>query len=176
MQSHCITNGLVEHCRRETGSWSEPWQQWCVGHCWKGTVKVTQSCRTLCDPMNDTVHGFMQARILEWVAFHFSRSPTLGLSGNSAGKESAWNAGDPGSIPGLGGSPGEGKGYPFQYCGLENSMDCIVHGVAKNRTRLSNFHCKGQCWATINCQIQSMVPLTEKCVWQFKELSFIWRL
>ena len=58
----------------------------------------------------------------------------------SDGKESACNAGDLGLIPGLGRSPGEGKGYPLQYSGLENSMDCIVHGVAKSRTRLSNFH------------------------------------
>ena len=43
-------------------------------------------------------------------------------------------------IPGLGRSPGEGKDYPLQYSGLENSVDCIVHGVAKSRTRLSNFH------------------------------------
>ena len=44
-------------------------------------------------------------------------------------------------IPGLGRSPGEGKGYhPLQYSGLENSMDCKVHGVTKTRTRLSNFH------------------------------------
>ena len=58
----------------------------------------------------------------------------------SAGKESACNVGDLGLIPGLGRSPGEGKGYPFQYSGLENSMDCIVQGVAKSRTQLSNFH------------------------------------
>ena len=44
----------------------------------------------------------------------------------SAGKESAYNAGDLGLIPGLGRSPGEGKGDPLQYSGLENSMDCIV--------------------------------------------------
>ena len=43
--------------------------------------------------------------------------------------------------PGLGRSPEEGKGYPLQYSGLENSMDCIVHGVSKTQTRLSNFHC-----------------------------------
>ena len=43
-------------------------------------------------------------------------------------------------IPGLGRSPGEGKGYPLQYSGLENSMNCIVHGVAKSWTRLSDFH------------------------------------
>ena len=55
-------------------------------------------------------------------------------------KESACNAGDMGSIPELGRSPGEGKDYPLQYSGLENSMDCIVHGVAKSRTRLNDFH------------------------------------
>ena len=43
-------------------------------------------------------------------------------------------------IPGLGRSPGEGKGYPLQYSGLENSMDCIVHEVEKSQTRLSDFH------------------------------------
>ena len=58
----------------------------------------------------------------------------------SAGKESACTAGDLGSIPGLGRSPGEGKGYPLQYSGLENSMGCKVHGVTKSRTRLSGLH------------------------------------
>ena len=48
--------------------------------------------------------------------------------------------GDLASIPGLGRSPGEGKGYPLQYYGLENSVDCIARGVAKSRTRLSDFH------------------------------------
>ena len=59
---------------------------------------------------------------------------------SSAGKESACNAGDLRSIPGLGRSPRQGKGYPIQYSGLENSIDCIVHGVTKSRTQLSNFH------------------------------------
>ena len=63
-----------------------------------------------------------------------------GFPCGSADKESACNAGELGSIPGWGRSPGEGKGYPLQYLGLENSMDCIVHGVEKSRTRLSNFH------------------------------------
>ena len=45
-----------------------------------------------------------------------------------------------GSIPGLGRSPGEGKGFPLQYSGLENSMNCIVHGVTKSQTQLSDFH------------------------------------
>ena len=50
------------------------------------------------------------------------------------------NGGDLGSIPGLGRSPGEGKGYPLHSLGLENSMDYIVHGVTKSLTRLSDFH------------------------------------
>ena len=54
----------------------------------------------------------------------------------SAGKESTCNVRDPGSIPGLGRSPREGKGYPLQYSGLENSMDCIVHRVTKSWTQL----------------------------------------
>ena len=53
----------------------------------------------------------------------------------SANKELTCNVGDLGSIPGL----GEGKGYPLQHSGLENPMDCIVHGVAKSQTGLSNF-------------------------------------
>ena len=55
----------------------------------------------------------------------------MGFAGGSAGKESTCNAGDLGLIPGLGRSPGEGKCYPLQYSGLENSIDCICHGVAK---------------------------------------------
>ena len=63
-----------------------------------------------------------------------------GFPHSSAGKESACSAGDLSSIPGLGRYPGEGKGYPLQYSGLENSMDCIVHRVTKSRTRLSYLH------------------------------------
>ena len=58
----------------------------------------------------------------------------------SAGEESTCNAGDLGLIPGLGRYPGERKGYPLQYSHLENSMDCIVRGVTKSRTWLSDFH------------------------------------
>ena len=61
----------------------------------------------------------------------------FGFPGSTSGKESARNAGDLGLIPGLGRSPGEGKGYPLQYSGLENSMDYIV---AKSQTPLSDFH------------------------------------
>ena len=85
---------------------------------------------------------------------------TSGFPGGSAGKESTCHVGDLGLIPGLGRSPGEGKGYPLQYSGLENSVACIVHGVAKSWKRLSDFHfhfhpvtrnldipiCPGQSW------------------------------
>jgi len=63
----------------------------------------------------------------------------VGFPGGSAGKESTCNVGDLRLIPGLGRSPEEGKEYPLQYSGLENSMDCTVHGVAKSRTWLSDF-------------------------------------
>ena len=72
---------------------------------------------------------------------HMPRGQTkyiLGFPGGSAGKEFACSGGDQGSIPGLGRSPGEGNGYPFQYSALENSMDCIVHEVEKSQTQLSD--------------------------------------
>ena len=98
-------------------------------------VKAAQSCLTLCNPMDCTVQGILQARILEWVAFPFSgdipsrgiepRSPALQVDSLPAelsvyqgvGKESTCNARDPGLIPGLGRSAGEGIGYPLQYFG-----------------------------------------------------------
>ena len=64
----------------------------------------------------------------------------LGFPYGSASKECACSTGDLGSSLGLGRSPGEGKGYPLQYSGLENSMYCIVHEVAKSQTQLSDFH------------------------------------
>ena len=69
---------------------------------------------------------------------------TPGFPGGSAGKESACSVGDLGLIPGLGRSLGEGNSYPLQYSGLENSMECIVHGVTKSQTQLSTFHQKHQ--------------------------------
>ena len=77
----------------------------------------------------------------------FEQAPGVG----SAGKEFTCNVGDLGSIPELGRSPGEGKGYPLQYSGLENYMDCTVHGVAKSQTELSDFHFTSlQCLFTVS--------------------------
>ena len=126
----------------------------------KSEREVAQSCLTLSNPLDcslpgSSVHGIFQARVLKWGAMAFfeiqkyaalnkikfiSHPVRRGFPCGSAGKESACNVGDLGLIPGLGKSPGEGKGYPLQYSGLENSMDCIVHGVAKSQTRLSDFH------------------------------------
>ena len=64
----------------------------------------------------------------------------MGFPGGSDGKESACNARDLALIPGLERSPEEGNAYPLQYSGLESTMDCIVHGVAKSWTWLSEFH------------------------------------
>ena len=63
-----------------------------------------------------------------------------GFPCGSAGEEFACNVGYLGLIPGVGRSPEEGQGYPLQYSGLKNSMDCIVHGVTKSWKRLSDFH------------------------------------
>ena len=57
----------------------------------------------------------------------------MGFPCGSVGKESTCNVGEMDSIPGLGRYPGEGKGYPLQYSGLENSMECTVHGFAKSQ-------------------------------------------
>ena len=131
--------------------------------CFCYTHTVAQSCLTLCNLMDcslprSSIHGIFQAKILEWVATPFSKGSSRPrdqtnvscIAGRfftfwsfpcgSAHKESACIEVDLGSIPGLGRFPGEGKGYPLQYSGLENSMDCIVHGTAKSRTRLSDFH------------------------------------
>ena len=132
---------------------------------------VAQSCPTLCDPMNLSKPGLpVHHQIPEFTQTHvhqvgdaiqpshplLSPSPPApnpsqsfpmsqllannGFPDSSVCKESAYNAGDPGSIPGSGRSPGEGKGYPLQYSGLENSMDCIGHRVTKNQTWLRQFH------------------------------------
>ena len=69
-----------------------------------------------------------------------------GFPGGSAGKESTFNEADLGSIPLLGKSPGEGNGYPLQCSGLENSVNCIVHGVEKSQF---HFQCHKHCFTYI---------------------------
>ena len=102
----------------------------CVCVCVSHSV-VSDSCDTMdCSLPGFSVHRILQARVLELVAY----------TDSSDGQESACNAGDLGLIPGLGKSPGEGEGYPLQYSGLVNSMDCIVLKVTKSQMWLSHFH------------------------------------
>ena len=68
----------------------------------------------------------------------------MGFPCGSAGKESACNVGDLGSVSVLGRFPGEGKGYPLQYSDLENSVVCTAHCVAKSQIQLSDFHTHGK--------------------------------
>ena len=97
-------------------------------------MKVAQSCPTFCNPMDCTVHGILQARILEWVAYPLSRGSfqTRNQPGVFciAGKFLA-HAGDPGSIPRSGRSSGEGIGYPFQC-----SWTSLVAQLVKNLTAM----------------------------------------
>ena len=72
--------------------------------------------------------------MIHWRSDRLSTPVLLNFPCGSAGKESACNAGDLALIPGLGKSPGEGKGYTLQYSGLENSMGCIDHDVTKSQT------------------------------------------
>ena len=126
----------------------------------KSESEVAQSCPTLsnptdCGPPGSSVHGIFQARVLEWGAIVFSvmcayyvskggKYATMkGFPGGSDGKGSACNAGDLGSISGLGRFPGEEHSNPLQYSCLENSMGrgawwATVHGVKKSWTQLSD--------------------------------------
>ena len=89
-------------------------------------MKESCSCTTLLSVIGVTVSWILIAE--------------MGFPHGSASKEPACNAGDLGSIPGLGRSPGERKGYPLQYSGLENSTECIVHEVAKSWRQPRDFH------------------------------------
>ena len=98
----------------------------------------------------------------------------MGFPGSSDGKESACNVGDLGSIPGLGRSPGEGKGYPLQYSGLENSINrearqATAHGVMKSQTRLKWLRSTSPCsWAAVLSVVQQSdsVIQTHMCFFQ----------
>ena len=82
--------------------------------------------------MQETLVRFLGQKI-PWRRDRLPTPVFLDFPCDSAGKESPCNVGELGSIPGLGESPEEGKGYPLQYSGLENSRDCMVHEVAKSR-------------------------------------------
>ena len=84
-----------------------------------------------------------QSGLVIYMCVYVCERLCMGFPGGSDGKESVCNAGDAGSIPGRGISPGEGNGNPLQYSWLQNPMDrgawlAIVHGITKSCTQLSN--------------------------------------
>ena len=88
-------------------------------------------------------------------SYNFTLYVSGGFPGGSAGKESSRNVENLGSIPRLGWSPAEGNSYPLQYSGLENSKDCVVHGVTKSWTRLSNFHFPSLMYLESLCELMA---------------------
>ena len=126
--------------------------------------------------MQETLVGFLGGED----SLEKDRLPTpvfLGFPGGSAGKESTCSAADLGLVPGLRRSPGEGKGYPLQYSGLENPMDCIVHGVTKSQTQLSDFHSHSYLFWVMNFQMHTRCLQKNrnksKIRWSWKRCSFI---
>ena len=110
---------------------------------WESVISVDARQRVITQLVS-TEHSWRWVAEFPWqmtcTQCHLCWGSSETFPGGSACKEAACNAGDLGLIPGLGRSPGGGKGYPLQYPGLENSMDCVVHRVVKSQTRLSNFH------------------------------------
>ena len=104
----------------------------CIYVCRLYVSLIAQLVKNLC-AMQETWFNSWVVKIC-WRRDRLPIPVFLGFPCGSAGEESTCNAGDLGSIPGLERSPGEGKGYPLQYSGLENSMDSIVHGFAKSQT------------------------------------------
>ena len=87
---------------------------------------------------------------------------------SSVSKESTCNAVDPGSIPGLGRSLGEGRGYT-PYSGRENYMDCIVHGFTKSQPWLSNFHVHTFHYKTVGSKAD--FPCISHTIWERRAIS-----
>ena len=97
------------------------------------TVQLSHPYMTTEKNVALTIWTFV-SKVISLLFNMLSRFAMRGFPDSLVGKESACNAGDPGLIPRLGRSAGEGISYPLQYSGLQNSMDCIVHGVTKSRT------------------------------------------
>ena len=121
------------------------------------TFSSTALLLTPISPLSSHISYFFLSALKGFLFFLFSSwASSLWhevFSGGSAGKEFACNEEDLGSVPGLGRSPGGENDYPLQYSGMENSMDCIVHGVAKSRTWLSDFEreeCRDICRHTLS--------------------------
>ena len=91
----------------------------------------------------------------------------MGFPAGSAGKESTCNTGDLGSIHGLEWSPGEGSGYQLQYSDLENSMDCIIHGVTNSQAQLNNYN--------FHVLLQSLSRVKPQCTRSLGSSATTWK-
>ena len=111
-------------------------------------VGESQGCGSLVGSCLVSSHSQTQLKWLSSSSSSIHEKP--GFPCGSACKECACNAGDLVSIPGWGRSPGEGKGYSLQYSGLEKSMGCIIYGIPKSLTRLSDFHYHYYTWKSRN--------------------------
>ena len=140
LQYSCLENP------RDGGAW------------WAAVYGVTQSWTQLKWLSSSSHLQCRRSQFDSWVrksCWRRDRLPTpvfLGFPCGSAGKESTCNMGYLGLIPGLGRFPGEGKGYPLQYSGLEKSMDYIVHAVTKSQTGLCDFHFQFTCDSVLMCK------------------------
>ena len=133
------TNQQMDALRPSTEACSW-WSRWCL-KCMDPELELKNLPPSYSSLL--AMEAFGERINLGLIPWRRDKLPTpvfLGLPCGSAGKKSTCNAGDLDSISGLWRSPWEGNGYPLQYSGLENSMDCIVHGVAKSQTWLSDFH------------------------------------
>ena len=109
---------------------------WCIWYYFLWSILLPVNSIQCCFHFRFCIFHLEYLLFLCWL---YSCFLYMGFPCGLAGKESACNMGDLGSIPGLGKSPGEGNGYPLQDSCLENFMGCI-HGLTKNETRLSDFH------------------------------------
>ena len=133
---------------RITKAWFSPWEARNLSST-SGIPRASLIAQLVKNPcaMQETLAQF-QVRKIPWRRDRLPTPVFLGFPGGSAGKESTRNVGDLGSIPGLGRPPGEGKGYPFQYSGLENSR--MVQSMGSQRA--------GHGWATCNFTFQAFQP------------------
>ena len=126
--------------------WCTSWNQDCrekyqqpqICTCYHWASLIAQLVKNLLQCRRPWFYSWVRKII--WRSYRLPNPVFLGFPGDLAGKESACNAGDLNFIPGLGRSPKKEKGYPSQYSVLENSMDCIVHGVTKSWTWLIFTH------------------------------------